>query len=178
MSGLYLFLGNRAVFLNMIRQGIVLDTKMLILYLIGIFDSRNNTDYLKRFGYDYFDFETVIRFKEAMKIERFVVTPNILTEFFNQAENKIGGWFFASNAGFIKPFIKQLSENYCGKDEIMEIPKFGEFDFTDLSIYLTSRNRDYNLITCDRKLYELCKGNTKKITILFEELKNLRYSMR
>ncbi|MEA2003655.1 MAG: hypothetical protein U9O53_01705 [archaeon] len=175
-----LFFEKRHRLFYLLRNGAILDTEVLILYLVGVFDKRNRTDNLGRLGYKMYDFDTLVRFKQQMKIGTFVVTPNILTEFFNQIENKIGGWFFTKNLQDIKIILSSLIEKYQNKNDIIDISKFGEFDFADLSLYLTSKNENFPLITNDLKLSRLCKfGGEHQHTLIihFPEITNLRVLM-
>ena len=114
-----LFFEKRHKLFHILRDGVILDTELLILYLIGVFDKRNRTDNLSRFGYKMYDFDTLVRFKQQMKIRTVVVTPNILTEFFNQIENKLGSWFFTKNLKDIKIILNSLIERYQIKEDII-----------------------------------------------------------
>lgn len=165
---------NQPKFLNQIKKGVVMDANMLVLCLIGIVDARKNTNYLKEFEFTYDDYVLFTRFIQAMKIDKLIVTPHVLTEFFNLAENRIGKWFFPKNFGEIKEFLKSFLENHCKKDELMEIPKFDAFGFADVSMYLTSKNNGYNAITSDTELLHFCRGNTGNIIISLDELRAMR----
>ena len=158
------------------KNGAVIDTNVLTLYLIGIIDKRKNTHYLQQLSYKPYDYSTFILFKENMKIERVIVTPNILTEFFNIVENKLGKTFFPKYLDEMKPFLEKLHEKYYCKDKIINLPKFGDFDFTDLSIHLAS-NEEYPIITSDTSLHSFCKSckkHERNLVIHFNEIKNLR----
>ncbi len=168
-----LCLDNPAKFLQILNRGIVIDTKILILYLIGVIDMRKNTKYLRSFNYNLSDFKAFINFKEKLKIRNFIVTPNILTEFFNQIENKLSPNFFPKYKEELKPFIEDFEEKYYQKEKIVKLPKFGEFDFTDLSIYLSASLDKHNIITPDKSLYYLCKGKSNSLIISLEDIRNL-----
>ncbi len=164
---------NPTKLLQILNKGLVIDTKILILYLIGVIDMRKNTKYLGNFNYKISDFKAFINFKEKLKIRNFIVTPNILTEFFNQIENNLGSKFFPKYKEELKPFIEDFEEKYYQKEKIVKLPKFGEFDFTDLSIYLSASLDKHNIITPDKSLYYLCKGESNSLIIGLEDIRNL-----
>ena len=102
------------------KNGAVIDTNMLILDIIGMIDKRKNTHYLQQLSYKPYDYHTFILFKENMKLDRVIVTPNILTEFFNIIQNKLGKTFFPNNYlidnplasdGFITNTLEQLRQS-------------------------------------------------------------------
>ncbi len=172
-----LFFNKNHILLRLTRDGILIDTTILILYLVGVFDKRNKTNNLKRVNMDIYDFDSFIRFKERLKIKNIYVTPNVLTETYNQIENKIGSWFFESNLIEIKEIINNLEELYKTKEEIISLESFGRFDFTDLSLYLTTKDNINTFITADSNLSlhcKTCEGMVNKLIIELHELNLLR----
>lgn len=71
------------------RDGIVLDTNLLLLYCVGLYDPfviSRFTERLSRYTVD--DFRLLIRFTRLFK--KIIVTPNVLTEVVNLIDKRNG----------------------------------------------------------------------------------------
>ena len=154
------------------NKGLVVDTKLLILYLVGVYDIRNKTYYLDRFSLCNKDYVFLTRFFEQMKvIDKLIITPQILSEFCSLINTRLKK--NSSNFMFtILPLLKNINEEYIKKNEILEENQFCKYGSTDMGIYIISNKKDYPIITCDRNLTGLLENNNN-LVVNFEEIKCL-----
>ncbi|MCK5321902.1 MAG: hypothetical protein KAJ47_01435 [Candidatus Aenigmarchaeota archaeon] len=154
------------------NKGLILDTKLLILYLVGIYDIRNKTHYLDRFSLCNKDYVFLTRFFEQMRvIDKLIITPQILSEFCSLINTRLKT--NSSNFMFnILSLLKDINEEYITKNEILEEDEFCKYGSTDIGIYIMSNNKDYPVITCDSDLTGLIEKNNN-LVINFEEIKCL-----
>lgn len=151
-----------------IKRPILIDTKPLLLFLVGIYDVRTNSNHLNSFGYTKKDFHILRKFFEQMKINSFVITPHIFTEFcyWIEQENDYDLKLFIKN---VLPFeATKIGEKYIEKDNILKNKEFEKFGATDTSIIIGSE--EYNsIITDEYNLSRCCDRNYGKLVINFKE---------
>jgi len=136
--------------------GILLDTNILLLYLIGSF----NTDYIREFNrtamYDAEDFEWVIRYSSFF--EKVVITPHILTEvwhFVKKVRNDYLSYFIESSVNAFEVF----KEDYVDKKLILQDKSLQYVGVTDLSIIIASKTENYLVLTDDLRAYATFLAN-------------------
>lgn len=130
---------------------IILDTNLLLLYLIGSYDidliGANNltTNYTKN------DFKLL---KAKLEIQNPIyITPQILAELSNQStffkEPALSEYF-----GLIIQKLSNFNEGYIKLKDILKnvdlLPKIG---FTDVSIFELAKNENFVVLTDDFELY-------------------------
>ena len=95
---------------------VIIDANVLLPLLIGLYNKRE----LVKFDYKEEDFALLIEFLRNFDIK--VVTPQVLAEISNLAENKLKGKF----SDFIKNSIRtlmNLEEKYVNKNDILQKEK-------------------------------------------------------
>ena len=163
---------NPAELISFFSGGLVLDTNVLILYLVGLFDIRNNHNYLNGFKYDKKDYFTLTKFIELAKIKNFIVTPHILTEFYSLTKNKIKNKSWDAFVNSCSPFLLNFNEIYINKNEIIQHRKFRKFGFCDVGIKIIYEKRNCNaILTDDAPLHGSCI-KSDMACIHFADVKN------
>ncbi|MFA6129956.1 MAG: hypothetical protein WC731_03110 [Candidatus Omnitrophota bacterium] len=148
-------------------KGIILDTNVFLLYLIGVYDQNfiSNCGRLNKF--DKADFSILCSFlKHFTKI---LTTPQILSELSNLSLAEIKQ---PKLAMYLKDFVKVLKdsrEEYIHKDILVANPLVYKFGLTDLSIFESAHKNKCMVLTEDFDLYTYLINN-KCIAINFNHL--------
>lgn len=117
-------------------KGIVVDSNLLILLLIGLYDP-DEIEKIKRLqnkGFEKEDFHKLVSLIDAVS-NKIIITPNILTEVSNLTENyneRTDLTFFK----FIEKVINSFEEHNTNSNEIILTNQtaFYKFGLTDSSI--------------------------------------------
>lgn len=135
---------------------IVLDTGPLLLYLIGLFSQKD----LNQVGYDQQQFNLLFQFLSGKEV---YVTPQILAEASDLAENEFKSEKFSRFIGqSISPLLS-IKEEYIEKDIILKNFKaLSDFGVSDTSLICVAE-KDILLLTEDFPLYGYC--HNKKIPV-------------
>lgn len=133
------------------KFGIIIDTNLLLLLLIGEYSPQYICHYKRTQKYSIEDFEWIcLILKYFSKV---VVTPHILAEVWNFAE-KIPEHHLVD---FIKSSIEQLSlfdEDYIDKETILrDKDQLKYIGVTDLSIIYAAKQGNYVVLTDDLRAY-------------------------
>ncbi|MBC7811771.1 MAG: hypothetical protein H7175_11520 [Burkholderiales bacterium] len=142
------------------RQGVLIDTNLLILLLVGRFDSSQITNFSNTSRYSADDHALMEAFVE--NFDRIITTPTILAET-NSLANQLGKHLrpafytsFAMQLILPQPQIPpQFAEIYLPSAEIAELPAIAEliqFGLTDTGIIRLSKSENYLVLTDDLKL--------------------------
>jgi len=131
-------------------KGVLIDTNLLLVYLIGTFDR----SFLQRFprtqNYTSNDYDILSCFLE--RFHRVIVTPHILTEVSNLSlqalKDPYAEDFFASMAHVLGSHV----EKHIPKERILPSPHLARFGFTDLSIQETARELRCLVLSDDLRL--------------------------
>lgn len=127
-------------------KGILVDTNLLLLFFIGIFDENYIKTFKRTKGYSIEEFswvEDIIH-----KFSKIIVTPQILAELSNlskQMDKPKLKQYFSKLVGV----IKKSREIYINKDQLMEINSLVEVGFTDFSIIKSATAGKYLVFTDD-----------------------------
>ncbi|MDO8620963.1 MAG: hypothetical protein Q7R31_01645 [Candidatus Levybacteria bacterium] len=132
---------------------LVLDTNLLILYLLGSYrpDMINSCNYTSKYNKDDFTLlKTYINMQSAIHI-----TPHILAELSNQS-------FFLKEPGLSEYFeiiiakLNKMNDDYISLPDLLKntdlLPKIG---FTDVSIYELAKKQNYVVLTDDFSLHQI-----------------------
>jgi rRNA-processing protein FCF1 len=141
-------------------KGIIVDTNLLILYIVGFY----NIDYIERFArvknkkYSKEDFGALARLISLFKV--IFVTPQILAELSNLSfKNEKNRDFEDDNFnGYLVEVIRIITgakENFSPKEKLMDIAQFCKFGFTDISILDLAQQERLPVITDDLRLHHL-----------------------
>lgn len=125
------------------NKGIVVDTNLLILLLVGSLNAEKISGFKRTNIYTKEDYQYLVSFLKNFKI---VTTPNILTEVSNLTE-----YLFSSFAeGFYGPFT--LPETYLKTTDILNNLAFKKFGLTDGTIFELSQ-KGLLVLTDDLRLW-------------------------
>lgn len=129
------------------RRGILVDTNLLIVYLIGAFDVRQlaNCRATKSFSRD--DFQRLDRF--ISKFDRIITTPHVLTEVSNLAQ-RLPDRVAQNFMGYFGCVLADatLKEESTAANQIAASPSFPRFGLTDVAISLVAPG-NYLVLTAD-----------------------------
>ena len=130
---------------------VIIDTNVLLLLLMGLYNKKE----LVKLNYKE---ELALLVEFLRNFDRKVVTPQVLAEISNLAENKLKGKF----SDFIENSIRtlmHLEEKYVKKNDILQKEKgVKDFGITDTSL-IEAANRDRLLLTADGPLFGYCSSN-------------------
>ena len=142
---------------NFYNRGIIVDTNLLILFLVGKYD----IDYISKFKitckYSKKDFEILKNFVNRFK--KLIITPHILSELSNLSmkipEKRLARYF-----KYFIGILKISDEINIDKNSILLNKYIDKIGVTDVGIVLASENDDFLFITDDIKLayISLSKG--------------------
>lgn len=126
-------------------KGVLVDTNILLLFLVGLFDTKliSNFKHTKKFTVE--DYETLDAF--LSNFNSFITTPNIITEVANLSGHLAEDRKEEFSHVFAR-MIKQLQEFYLVSAEVVEMREFAKLGITDTGIIHLSRD-DYFVLTDD-----------------------------
>ena len=141
-------------FLERGRAGVLLDTNILLLFVVGSFAREQIPQFKRTIMFTKEDYDILDRF--LMRFESIVTTPNILTE----VSNLSGQWKGRYKDAYFKVLahsITLLNEHYLPSDEISNMEEFKSFGLTDAGMLQLARDR-YLVVTDDLSLYQYLLG--------------------
>ena len=153
-------------------KGIAIDTEILLLLCVGLFDEGLITRFERTSKY------SIDEFKIAQgiigQISPHLVTPHVLAEFSNFS-NKLGkrrnGYYSA-----IDGFLKKEIEIFYPKEDILDEPFVSFLGFADISLFKTCRDKGCVLFTADSPLTDILRRQNIDVINMVEiqsELWNL-----
>jgi hypothetical protein len=130
------------------KAGVIVDTNLLLLYFVGLFDPTIITKFKRT---DIFTQEDHLALSLFLKeFSKVITTPNILTEvnsFSNQLPNHIKPGYYLKFASEIATF----QEIYTSSQDISISHPFSLFGLTDAGLFLTAKDT-FLVLTDDRRL--------------------------
>lgn len=128
------------------NYGIILDTNVFLLYLIGVYDINFIKDFKRTVKYDIEDFEWL---KLVIKpFKSIYVTPQILAEAWNLFEN-IRDPKFSDFLDSTLHIFTLIDEEYINKNDIVQNSSLRHIGVTDTSIIEVAMNLNLLVITDD-----------------------------
>jgi len=124
------------------NKGIVIDTNLAILYIVGSSNPRSIGG-KRTSAYSTGDFDSLSKFIDAFETK--IVTPNILTEISNLLGKEKG--LRDTFAGF----VARWDERFIPSKELARSPVFSELGLTDSAIIEIAK-KDYLVLTDDAPL--------------------------
>lgn len=152
------------------NKGIVLDTNLFLLYVIGSIDIQRIKSFKRTKQFLEKDFQLLQGYLSNFKNK--IATPNILTEvnsFLNQLESNEKNKFFGS----FSKIINNFDENYFKSYDLSVKDGFNKFGLTDISIFELSKDK-YIVLTDDFALYNYL-GKNKIDAINFNHIRTLNW---
>ncbi|KKQ46175.1 MAG: hypothetical protein US63_C0005G0017 [Candidatus Moranbacteria bacterium GW2011_GWC2_37_8] len=145
----------KAVIIDYKEKGIIIDTNLLVLYIVGFYDA----EYIEKFqrvknkGYTKEDFEALL--KLVSPFNKIFITPQILAEVSNLTFNDIKDNRFLEYFNEVLRIIGDIEEHHISKNMLLKMPMLSKFGFTDSSIMELAQKEDLPVITDDFPLYSL-----------------------
>ena len=128
------------------KTGLVIDTNLLLLYLMGVYDPKKISQFKRTQQFIEEDFRLLVKFIDLFDKAKVVVTPHILTETTNLAPN----YTFP----ILQTILESLQENMVESLKIInsDTTCFNKFGLSDTAIqHLAQQN--YLILTDDFPLY-------------------------
>ena len=127
-------------------HGIIIDTNLLLLYLVGIYSRPFIAKFKRTQKYSVEDFDAVVGL--AGNFKSIVTTPQILAELsnlsFQMPKSKLREYF-----GYLVDLLQKVREHYVEKDQLIRSNLLARIGFTDLSIIEAAKQGDYLVLTDD-----------------------------
>lgn len=153
------------------QKGILIDTNLLILFIVGTFDVNLIEKFKRTNTYSKEDFEYLSKF--LMNFKTFYFTPNILTEVTNLTDsiNQEPHYSFFQHIQrvFANPIFK---ENAVLSSEVINLNAFLKFGLTDATNIKLSE--EYLILTDDLRLHHFLV-NQNLPSINFNHIRELYY---
>jgi hypothetical protein len=121
-----------------IKEGILLDTNLLLLYLVGRFNPNLIAKFKRTRTFSEEDFETLVRLLALFTTK--LTTPNILTEVSNlagQLEDRARAECFE----VLAHEIQLLDERYVPSEDAAKHTAFRKFGLTDITIISLAKDK-------------------------------------
>jgi hypothetical protein len=131
------------------RKGVLVDTNILLLYVVGSFDREIIPEFKHTNNYTVEDFDAAVLVIESFDTR--ATTPNVLTEVSNLTGH-LSDHLKGSCFDFFAQGITLLNEHYLLSGEISANPEFRRFGLTDAGIVRLAKNK-YLVLTDDLPLY-------------------------
>ena len=127
-------------------KGILIDTNVLLLLLVGLFDEGLIEQFKRTNSYNPEDYHLVG--KLISQFHHIVTTPHILAELTNLSP-KWKGTRLAGYFATLVEIMKQTREEHICKDLILDSPLLPKIGFTDLSIMEAAKAKKCLILTDD-----------------------------
>lgn len=137
-----------ALFARYQRKGILIDTNILLLWLVGSTNKARITKFNRTQGFVAEDYELLVDIFQTF--QKVLTTPNILTEVSNLI-NQLGEPERSQCFSIFARDIVQLDEIYIESHTIAATDKFTKFGLTDCGIAALAKGK-YLVLTEDFKL--------------------------
>ena len=152
------------------RNGILIDTDILLILFIGEFDKNNNTNYLKELHAEELDFRFIHRFLNSLKKIKYIITPHIFHEFYKHIQAIFLEEDFKKFFKIFKDYIVSLEEKHIDKNKIINHHLFGTLEIGEHSLFMVGDSYDYFCIFSDTRIISDCLcSNSKCLTIFYKE---------
>ena len=154
-------------------KGVLVDTEILLLYLVGLYDPMYISRFKRTKKYTKEDFDLAFRF--INQFHRVVTTPHVLAELSNWSL-ELKGKRVDDYFKHLIPVLKAAREDYIEKGPLLADVRLPKFGFTDLSIVEAAKRSGYLVLTADFPMAGLL-SNQKCAVINFNHLRQLSWSM-
>jgi rRNA-processing protein FCF1 len=153
------------------NRGVLLDTNLLIVYPVGMFDLGRLTKFKRTAAFTTDDFYLLTQLLGFLG--KIITTPNILTEvnsFSNQLPDAVKKDYYANFA----TRILVMEEHYVASDQVSSSPSFARFGLTDLVIARLAQN-SHLVLTDDLRLTHHLHSLGIKV-INFNHVRDIRFN--
>lgn len=136
-------------------KGLLIDTNLLLLYLVGLYDRELIYKFKRTRQYDTDDYEFVHGF--IARFPHVVLTPHVITEVSNLS-GALPDEPRRSFCSIAVGVLRASKEKNISKDVILDSEHLPRFGFTDVSILEATKRFGCVVLTDDRSLTELLLG--------------------
>jgi hypothetical protein len=156
----------RTDILPFFSKGLLLDTGVLYLFLIG----KHAPDKLSNMGYSKEDFDYLQKFLETITIKKLVITPHIFTEFYKHVQTAFSGASFPAVFDKMRADLLEIEEEPVNKNEILLCPHFDDFEIGEHSLYLAYGELPTAILTDEKRgrFDGKLKDDQKKLVMNFK----------
>ena len=131
------------------REGIILDTNILLLYVVGACDKSRISTFKRTQTFAPEDFDTLWRFLQHFR--KVATLPNIITEVSNLLDGLTGKVRLACFK-LLASAVDSLEEHYMPSSAVSKVSEFGRLGLTDTAILRLAETK-YLVLTDDFDLY-------------------------
>jgi len=132
------------------RNGLLIDTNILLLYFIGSYDRNLITKFkATKDRFSIADFDILVEF--ISHFNKLFTTPNILTEV-NSLSNLMYNKVLSNYLVSLKRHISILEEKYADSKHVSQHKQFTSLGLTDTAIVLLGKKHKFLCLTDDHKL--------------------------
>ncbi|ASW82976.1 hypothetical protein EAY42_22570 [Vibrio anguillarum] len=132
------------------RAGVMLDTNLLVMYLIGVYDKELVPQFKRTEKYSVDDFEFLEFY--VGQFDKLIVTPHVLAETWNFIE-KIPKHQFDDFLSKVVPHIEVFEEEYVNKKTLLSSKGFSYIGITDMAVIQAAKSKKCFVITDDLRAY-------------------------
>lgn len=140
-------------------RGLLLDTSLLLLYIVGSYDPGRILSFKRTNAYEQKDFELLIRIIEYFEVV--ATTPHVLTEVSNFL-GQLPGQHRKACVIILQQIIPVLRERYRPASSLCDHEAFPSFRLTDAGI-AESASGTYLALTDDLPLYHYLSGSGQAV---------------
>lgn len=164
---------------NYTKNGLIIDACILSIMYVGEYDLKNNTAFLNKLSSSKEEFNFLINFLKLNTPTRkkFIVTPQILTEFCSLTKRLPSKNLLKFRKMFKNYLIKNLEENRKNlhKEKILSHPSFYFHGVGDVSLFITTNNlvkegRKVSIITTDEQTAKYYENEKKVLSFHWDEI--------
>lgn len=140
-----------------VATGVVLDTNVLVLLVVGAVDEKMVGKAKRTQHYSPKDYAVLVGLLELFQEVR--TTPNILTEANNLVRQSLKGELGAQGAEIFRRLAQgMLAESYFPSETAVESAAHAEFGLADSATFELCQEHNFLLLTDDGPLTGYCKG--------------------
>ncbi len=127
-------------------RGVLIDTNLLLMYLVGLYDRDYVPGFKRTQQYTVEDFDIVHKFVRPFHL--LVTTPHVLSELSNLSKalkDQRAATYFVT----LVEVLKRATEVHIEKDRLLADQRLPRFGFTDLSLLEAARELKCLVLTDD-----------------------------
>ncbi len=138
-------------------DGIIVDTDVLHLLLVGLFDPKEieSCSLLQDGGKNFKEEDFKLALDIVSRFKKVVITPHILAELSNQSKQAFHGAKFELYFQSLIGYLKNTEEDHVTLDSLLQIDLkiIERYGFTDSAIFELARTTGMPIFTDDTKLH-------------------------
>ncbi len=144
------------------KQGVFLDTNLLVMFLIGTYDKTLVPRFKRTSMYTTEDFEWLDTY--VSRFSKIIVTPQVMAEAWNFVEKL--GKEIEQFLNVVLPKLFLFDEEYVDKDTVLQAKGFCYVGVTDMSVIQAGVNLKCLVITDDLRAFSyFCQFGVTTINI-------------